>query len=197
MKKNYIIIAILGALWGVIETQIGTLLHAADLPFVGLLMMSVGIMFQTVARQTTHLRGSALLMGTVAIFIKLLIVGGIAVATAVAIAVESMIIELIYRRRSPSRLRMATAGAAGVAYSLLHPFLSMPLFMGLTPLDAFQRLVKGGSALFGIRPHSGLIILLLLLLLHLSCGFVAAFMTYGFVMRLQRRGLMPPVTAER
>lgn len=191
MKKNYIIIAILGTLWGVVETQLGSLLHAADLPFTGLLMMSIGIMFQTMARQTTLLRGSAVLMGIVAIFIKLLIVGGIAVATAVAIAVESLIIELIYRRRSPTRLRMAIAGAAGVAYALFHPFLSMPLFMGLTPYDAFQRLVKGGSALFGLHPHSGLVILLLLLLLHLICGFVAALMTHGFIARLQQRGLMP------
>ncbi len=191
MKKNYIIIAILGTLWGVLETQLGTLLHAADLPFVGLLMMSIGIMFQTMARQTTRLRGSAVFMGTVAVFIKLLIVGGIAFSVIIAVLIESMLMELIYHRPAPSRRRMAVASAAGVGYSLFHPFLSMPLFMGLTPADAWRRILKGGSVLLGLSPRHGLLLFLLLLLLHLACGFLVAMATFGFVRDLQRRGVLP------
>jgi hypothetical protein len=191
MKKNYIIIAILGTLWGGLETQVGTLLHAADLPFAGLVMMSIGIFFQTATRQITQLKGSSLLLALVVVFIKLLVVGGIALSTALAIAVEALIIEAIFQSRSPSRLRMAVAGAAAVGYSLFHPFLSMPLLMGLTPADALQRITKSGSVILDYNPRHGLLFILALLLLHLMSGFVISLFTFGFILRLQRRGLAP------
>ncbi len=189
MKKNYIFLSLLGTLWGIVETQIGSLLHAADLPFVGLIMMAFGIFFQTTGRLITRMRGSALLMAIVVIFIKMLIIGGIAVPIAVAIMVESLLLESLYFHRVPSRLRVCLAGAAAVSYSLFHPFLSLPIFMGLSITDAYNRVVLGGSALLGLPPESAWLIFVLLLLLHVSVGAVTALFSYGFALKLQARGV--------
>ncbi len=191
MKKHYILLSLLGTLWGIVETQLGSLLHAADLPFIGLLMMSFGIFFQTTGRLITRLRGSAILMAIVVIFIKMLIIGGIAFPIAVAIFLQSLLLESIYFHPSPSRWRTCLAGAAAVSYSLFHPFLSLPLFMGLSFYDAYNRIVLGGSALLGLPEQSAWLIFLLLLLLHLSIGAASAFVSYGFAIKLQERGLLP------
>ncbi|MBN1482160.1 hypothetical protein JXA70_17940 [candidate division KSB1 bacterium] len=184
MKKNYIVISILGSLWGLFETQVGTLLHAADLPFVGLVMMACGMFFQTTARCFTRMRGSALLMAFVVAFLKLLFVGGIAAATVVAIFIQSLILEIVYLKSSPSRLRLAVAGGCAVSYSLFHPFLSMPVFMGLTFLDAYEWITGGGSVLLGLPKESGLVIIFILFLVHFVIGFMTSIFSTGFALKL-------------
>ena len=197
MKKNYILLSLLGTLWGIIETQLGSLLHAADLPFIGLLMMSFGIFFQTTGRLITRMRGSTLLMAIVVIFIKMLIIGGIAFPIAVAIFIQSLLLESLYYRAFPSRWRTCIAGAFAVSYSLFHPFLSLPLFMGLSFYDAYNRIVLGGSALLGLPEQSAWLIFLLLFLLHLSIGATSAFLSHGFAVKLHERGLLPAVFLNR
>ncbi len=197
MKKNYIIIAILASVWGIIEMQLGTLMHATRLPFVGLLMMAVGIFFQTTARYVTKMRGSALLVAVVVSFLKLLIIGGIAFATVIAIFIQSAILELVYSVNSPSRLRMSFAGGAAVSYSLLHPFLTMPLFMGFTVFDAYHRVTSSGSLLLGLSADSGLIILAALLGIHFLTGFISAYISRNIAGKLNAIGLRPGSAGER
>jgi hypothetical protein len=192
MKRNYIILSILGTLWGVFEMHVGTFLHAVDIPFVGLIMMALGIYFQTIARYITRMRGSALLMAAVVAFLKLLFVGGIAFSTVIAILIQSIVLEMIYLSPSPSRMRMSIAGAMAVCYSLFHPFLSMPIFMGLSIFDAYARIVGGGSLLLGLPKEGHLCIISILLLLHLCIGFVSAFFSYAFATRLIAFELFSP-----
>ncbi len=197
MKKNYIILSILGTLWGLLETQVGTLLHAADLPFVGLIMMAFGMLFQTVARVVTRMRGSALLMALVVAFLKMLFIGGIALSTVVAIFFQSIILELIYWSPSPGRIRVSIGGALAVCYSLFHPFISMPIFMGLTVFDAYSRIVGAGSALLGLPQESGLIVILVLFLLHFTTGFLASFFSYSFALKLVSLRFLSPSTIKK
>jgi len=166
-------------------------MHAADLPFVGLVMMACGMFFQTVARLSTQQRGSAILMALVASFIKILMVGGIAVATVAAILIQSSIIELIYRYPVPSRRRVSFAGATGISYSLFHPFISLPLFMGLSIQDAFDRITSAGSVLLAIPEKSGFVIWIALLMIHFVVGWVVTFCCYNFAAKLNQLGLFP------
>ncbi len=194
MRKNYIIISILGTLWGLFETQVGTLLHAADLPFVGLFMMAFGVFFQTVARLVTRMRGSAVLMTIVVAFLKLLFVGGIALSTVVAIFIQSFVLELLYFSVFPSRMRMSFAGALAVSYSLFHPFLSMPVFMGLAFSDAYARIIGGGSLLLGLPKASGLVIFVLLVALHFAVGFFSSIVSFSFGLKLCSLQFFSPST---
>jgi hypothetical protein len=184
MKKNYIIISILGTLWGLFETQVGTLLHAADLPFVGLLMMAFGVFFQTVARYITRMRGSAFLMALVVAFLKFLFVGGIALSTVIAIFIQSALLELFYFQAAPSRWRMSCAGAVAVCYTLFHPFFSMPILMGLTIADAYDRIIYGGSDILGLPAESGIVILIIMIFLHLLTGFLTSYFSFAFIVKL-------------
>lgn len=172
------------------------MLHAADLPFVGLSMMAFGLFFQTVARLVTRMRGSAVLMTLVVAFLKLLFVGGIALSTVVAIFFQSFILEVIYFSASPARMRMSIAGAFSVSYSLFHPFLSMPVFMGLTPVDAYSRIVGGGSLLLGLPKASGLVIFLLLFALHVAVGFLSSIVSFSFGMKLCSMPFFSPSTLQ-
>lgn len=198
MNKKYILLALLGTLWGILELQFGSLFHAADLPFIGLVMMSVGIFFQTFGRLITRLRGSALLMAIVASFIKIIFVGGIAALTVFAILVQSLILEYFYSFHKQSALSFSTAGALAVCYSLFHPFITMPLFMGLTVADAYNRTIGAGAALLGLGDENGSQILLILIFVHLSFGFFAGFLSFRIVIKMLTKGwLKTYITKER
>ena len=186
MKKNYIILAILASVWAIIESQLGTVLHATRLPFVGLIMMTIGIFFQTAARLVTKMRGSALLVAVVVSFIKLLFVGGVAIATVIAIFFQSILLEAIYAQRAPSRLRLSIAAGSALCYSLIHPFLTMPLFLGLTLVDAYNRVIKAGSIMFGLPADSGLLIIAALFLLHFLTGFLTGIISYNMIVKMIR-----------
>lgn len=191
MKKNYIILAILASVWSVVELQLGTLLHSTNLPFVGLVMMAIGIFFQTAARYVTRMRGSALLAAVVVSFFKLLVVGGIAVSTVIAIFIQSSLLELIYAQKAPSRLRMSMAAGAALCYSLIHPFISMPVLMGLTIVDAYERITKAGSILFGLPHDSGMVIFFGLLVVHFLTGFFAGIISFNAISRMNLSSLYP------
>jgi hypothetical protein len=120
-----------------------------------------------------------------------LIVGGIAFSVAIAILLQSLFLELIYFHRQPSRLRMALGGGTAVTYSLFHPFLSMPLFMGLSVHDAFSHIVKNSSSILGINVNHIWMLLSFMLAIHFICGFVVAFASFTVVIKLQSRGLAP------
>jgi len=186
--KKYIIIALLGTIWGIIEMQLGTVLHSIKLPFTGAIMMSIGIVIITLARFSTGIRGSTLLLALVSGFVKFLFAGGLAIYTVLGIFIESIIIECIYRKDYPSRISYILAGSAAVGYSLLHPFFTQGLLAGWKILRVYTKIIDAGSKLIGLQ--DGLTLFLLLVLLHFVIGGLSGWLSYQFSVALQARGVL-------
>lgn|GEM_PF-3253747 len=188
--KKYILIAILGSFWGILEAQLGTWLHLISMPFTGALLMSFGLLFLIVARELTGLRGSCLLMAIIPCFFKLLFVGAAAIHVVTGILIQSSLIELGFWRSQPGRLRYSLGGSLGVTYTLFHPFLTLGLLGGWTILAVFAELVRMGSSVLGLGERSSLLIISMLILAHALLGSVAAQIAVGLVRILEERGIV-------
>ena len=73
----------------------------------------------------------------------------------------------------------------------------MPIFLGLSLVDAYNRIIGGGSALFGLPKESGLIILFALLLVHFFTGFVVAFFSFSFAIKINLLRILSPSVADK
>ena len=190
MSYKLIVIAMLGAVWGILEAQLGTMLHALGLPFIGALMMSFGLLFLIAARMITNLRFSSLLLAFVVSFIKFLFVGGIAIYPLLGIILQATIFELLVWNNRAMLFRYLLASGFCLTYSLFHPFLTQGLLGGWKIMAVYSRLVDSGSAVLGLPDHFGYWILIFLVVCHFLIGSAAAFVAFHFIKILERRGVL-------
>ena len=193
--KKYIQIAILGSFWGILEAQLGTWLHLLLVPFTGAILMSFGLLFLVVGRNLTGLRGSCLLMALIPSFFKLLFVGAASAYPVTGILIQSALIELGFWHSRPSKFRYSIGGSLGVTYSLFHPFVTLGLLGGWTVVAVFAKLVTMGNSVLGLE-HSGILIMVILILAHALIGAVAAQLAVGLVQSLEQRGMVSKTGAE-
>lgn len=196
MTRNFTLLAILGASWGILETQIGTTLHALSIPFAGALMMSIGILFLTAGRYFTGMRGSSLFIAFSAGFIKFLFVGGIAFNPVLGIFIQTTLFEMVLWARRPSRKRYALAGAVVICYSLFHPFLTQGLLGGWKIVAVYAKIISSGSSVLGLNENLGFIIFFILFFLHAVIGAAAASASFNFVVKLESRGILNKTPAK-
>jgi hypothetical protein len=186
--KKHIQIALLGSLWGLLECLPGTWLHLANLPFIGAILMSLGMLFLILARYSTGMRGSCLYVASVTCFLKLLFAGGAAISPILGILIQSVLIEAAFWHSQPIKLRYLVGGMIGVSYSLFHPFLTLGLFGGWKILAVYAWLITTGSTALGLDSSLGITIIAFLLILHLTIGAAAALAALELIRLLEQRG---------
>lgn len=196
MTRNFALLAILGASWGILETQIGTTLHALSIPFTGALMMSIGILFLIAGRYFTGIRGSSFFLAFSAGFVKFLFVGGIAFNPVLGIFIQTTLFEFVLWARWPSKKRYALAGALVICYSLFHPFFTQGLLGGWKIVAVYAKIISSGSGILGLNERLGFTIFFALIVLHAGIGVAAALASYNFVEKLERRGILKKTYAK-
>src|SRR5512143_1595609 len=93
--RELVTMAVFGALWGLVEISLGSVLHAINLPLSGMLLSIIGVMVAVIGRLFVSRRGSTLFIGVIAMVLKLFSIGNILIGPMVAIFVEALIAELI------------------------------------------------------------------------------------------------------
>lgn len=187
--KRYIVLALLGATWGIVEIQIGTALHILNVPFVGAFMMFIAMFFLTIGRLATGLRGSCLLLAFVASFVKLIFAGGLALYPIMGIFISSALVELIYWKKYPSLKRNLIAGGLAIIYTLFHPFLTQGLLGGWKILQVYGKLIGAGSKLLGLSTENAATLIAFIIIFHFLFGALAGWLSYETAIGLQKRGV--------
>ena len=182
--------AILGATLGIIESQLGTLLHSANMPFVGSIMISISLLFLIAGKYFTGFKLSGLAVSINAALIKFLLIGGIAIYAILGIFIQAIIFDLVIWDQSNKRGRYMTAGVFMLTYSIFHPFLTHGLIGGWKIIEVYAKIIQRGSAVLGVEQHFGLLILLTLILIHCILGVFASLFFYTFVKSLESRGIV-------
>jgi hypothetical protein len=179
----------MGGLWGVIELEFGTLLHAAHIPFIGLIMMCFAIPLLVAGRMVTQMRGSCLLSALTASFIKLLFIGGIAIFTVIGIMIQAAILEGFLWKKSPAKTRYLLGSASSVLYSLFHPFLTLGILGGKDMMSIYLRIIQSGKDVLGLDIGFGGLLVIILVVAHFSVGFFVAWISYDLIAGLVARGV--------
>ena len=75
--KDLVTLAVFGALWGSVEMSLGAWLHAANVPFTGLLLSAVGVCIALIGYVFVPRAGAVFMISLVAAMLKAFSVGGV------------------------------------------------------------------------------------------------------------------------
>ena len=207
--RDWVYIAVFGALWGAIEITLGAYLHVifpplADTFLVGVIMAGLGGIIALTGRHFVPHTGSVLMIGVVTALLKALSLGGVKIGPMVAILAESLLIEagLVLSRveglllapikfgtppRQPSRWGFALAGALAVSWNFFHKFVMMRLLFGKGISEVAVKMVKDGNKLLGLDVRYSIAILVILLFIRLVVGAVAGWLAWDLGGAVRRR----------
>jgi hypothetical protein len=191
--RDWVSIGLFGALWGVVETTLGTALNVIFPSFSntflkGVILGGIGVAIALTGRFFVEERGSVLLIGVVTALLKLLSPAGARIGPVVAILMESVMMEAaLSLAGDPHRWAFALGGALAVGWNFPHKFVMMRFMYGRGVLEVYRKLVQSGSQMLGLDPSLALLILAILLIIRLVVGGVAGWSAWALGGAVARR----------
>ena len=195
--RDWVYIAVFGALWGAIEITLGAYLHVifpplADTFLVGVIMAGLGSIIALTGRHFVPYTGSVLMIGVVTALLKALSLGGVKIGPMVAILAESLLMEagLVLaqpRMRRKTRMGFALAGALAVSWNFIHKFVMMRLLFGKGVSEVAVKMVKEGNKLLGLDVRYSIAILVVLFTIRLVVGAMAGWLAWDLGGAVRRR----------
>lgn len=181
-------LAVFGALWGLSEISLGSVLKTLNIPLSGVILSAIGLTIALVGRIFVPKQGSTLFIGVIAMLLKLFSLGGVIIGPMVGIITEAIVAEIVLTLGGkPSRSIFVLAGALGVGWVLAQPFVTGPLLFGRTLFTVWLDLLDQGSRLLGLQPSAGIWIFLALLGIYLTLGGVMGWLSWDIARLLQIR----------
>lgn len=181
-------LAVFGALWGLVEVTLGSVIKTLNIPLSSLVLVSIGLVVALVGRAYVPKRGSTLFIGVIAMLLKLFSLGGVVIGPMVAILFEAFIAEIVLSALGrPRRISFIAAGAAAVSWLLLHPFLTGLLFFGRSVAVVWQDLLDLGQRVLGLDPTAAIWIVLALAAIHLTIGAAVGWISWDLARTLRNR----------
>ncbi|MBE3072186.1 MAG: hypothetical protein IMZ67_04355 [Acidobacteria bacterium] len=170
--RELVYVGMFGALWGGVEASLGSILHALQVPFAGLVLSGAGIAIALAGRVLIPRAGSIALIGLVTAFVKMLSVGGLVINPMMAIVIESLLAETVVFLGPSSRVTFLFAGALATTWTMVHPFLMAGVLAGQGFVQVFAATIRSAARLVGVDPSAVLPVLAVLLALHMGVGAV-------------------------
>jgi hypothetical protein len=191
--RDWVSIGLFGALWGVVETTLGTALNVVfpsftNTFFKGVILSSIGVAVALTGRFFVQKRGSVFLIGVVTALLKLLSPAGARIGPIVAIVMESVMMEAVLSLAGhPRRWAFTVGGALAVGWNFPHKFVMMRLMFGRGVVEVYQMLVENGSRMLGLDASLALLILAVLLVVRLILGGIAGWSAWALGGAVARR----------
>jgi hypothetical protein len=181
-------IAVFGTLWGLSEISLGSVIKSLNIPFGGALLSAIGLVIALVGRAFVPKKGSTLFVGVIAMLLKLFSLGGVIMGPMVGIFSEALLAEIFLSLTgSPRRFSFVLAGSLGVTWSLVQPFVTGPLLFGRTLFVVWLDLLDSGTRLLGLDANAVFAIVLALLVIYLSIGGTAGWLSWDLARQLKIR----------
>ncbi len=179
--RDWVYIAVFGALWGVLEMTLGAYLHVvfpplADTFFIGLIMAGIGVVVALVGRTFVPRTGSILFIGIITAILKAFSLGGNVLGAVVAILAEAILMELALLSAQTGRWRYVLAGALAVGWNFFHKFVMMRLLYGKGINEVYTKMVKDGAQTLGVDISQAWLIIAALFLLRVAVGAAAGWL---------------------
>jgi ABC-type thiamin/hydroxymethylpyrimidine transport system permease subunit len=194
--RDLVYIGVFGALWGAVETTLGSVVHTLNVPFSGAVLTGIGITIALIGRLFVPRTGSVLFIGLVTACLKMFSLGGIVLSPMLGIVMESFLAEATLTVLGrPRRLSFMLAGALATLWTLVHPFLTQGILAGSGILTIYERTLTNGARSLGLDPSVVLLVLAALIGLHLAIGGAAGWLAWDAGRVVQAR-LRPAGTAD-
>lgn len=175
--RELVTLAIFGALWGMVEISMGSVLKALNIPLSGAVLAAIGVMIALIARQFVPKVGTTLFVGVIAMVLKLFSIGNILIGPMIAILMEAVLAEVILTLfRKPTLAACLVAGAIGSLWSLVQPFFTGVLIFGRELLTIWLDTLDLGKRLFGLDPKAAILVVLVLALVYALIGMLGGWL---------------------
>ena len=184
---NLAVLTILATLWGALELTFGTALHALGVPFTGAIMTALAVPFLVVGRLAVPRFGSSFGMGLVASFLKMLLMGGAALGVILGILVETILFDLALGGGPPRRERSALGGALALAWSLVHPFFYLGIFVGWPFGQIYAWFLGMLDRVLGLPSAWGLLAVVAATGMYALVGAVVGWFSFSFASLIEGR----------
>jgi ABC-type thiamin/hydroxymethylpyrimidine transport system permease subunit len=192
--RELVTMAVFGALWGVVEISLGSVLHAIKIPLTGLALTAIGLLVALIGRLFVPRRGSTFFIGVIATILKLFSIGNIIIGPMIGILAEALVAELVLDIfPKPTQLSFILAIAGGALWTFIQPFVTGLLIFGRTLLPIWLDIVDQGSRLFGLGSQAAIWIVLVLVFLYLIVGATAGWLAWklGHLVIFRLKGQAP------
>lgn len=178
--RNLVYIAVFAASWGVVETLLGSVLKAMQVPFGGLIISTIAVVILVVSRAYLNFFGAQMAIGVVTALVKLFAsIGGVVITPVLAILAEAVMFDLVISLIGFSRVGAAAAGAMPTVWSFAQPFITFPLLFGL-PLDRYYANLLGlFGAPLGLGEESLALVLVVALAVYAVAGVAGGLIGWG------------------
>lgn len=189
--RELVLIGIFGALWAVVETTLGSVLHMAHVPFKGVILGSIGLVVLVIGRLYIPKQGATVAMGSVTAVLKLFSLGQFLYNPMIAILMEALLAELVLTLAGqPSRKSFVIAGALAISWNFFHPFFTWGILAGQGLATLWTETVEEGAQTLGLSPDTAYLIVILLLLIHIAAGLLAGWLGWQAGQRILSRHFM-------
>ncbi|MGD2143607.1 MAG: hypothetical protein PVF54_03915 [Anaerolineae bacterium] len=191
--RDWVTIGLFGALWGVVETTLGTYLNVVfpsftNTFFKGVILGGIGVAIAMTGRYFLQKRGSLVLISIITALLKLLSPGGLKIGPMVAIVMEGVLMEAALSvAHDPGRPAFALGGALAVGWNFPHKFIMMRLLYGKGIVTVYRMLVQNGSQMLGMDASLAVLILVILLVVRLVAGGIAGWSAWALGGAVTRR----------
>jgi hypothetical protein len=191
--RDWVYVAVFGALWGALELTLGAYLHVLFPPlantfFTGLIMAGIGAAIALVGYTFVPRPGAVLSIGIITALLKVVSLGGAKIGPVVAILAEVILMEVaLLSKRSPTRGRYVLAGTVAVSWNFFHKFIMMRLLYGKGIGEVYVKMVKEGSQTLGLDAGYAVAIVGVLFLFRVVAGAVAGWLAWDLGRLVVRR----------
>jgi hypothetical protein len=186
--RQLVILAVFGALWGLVEISLGSVLHAIRMPMSGVVLSAIGLTIALIGRFFVPKAGSTLFIGLIAMILKLFSIGSVVVGPMIGILAAAIIAEIVLTAaQRPSRPAFLLAGGLAVLWTLIQPFFAGLLLFGRDAMSIWLGLLEEGARLFGLGTEAAVVIMVLLVVVRLLIGAAAGWLAWRVGGLLQTR----------
>lgn len=186
--RELVLMAVFGALWGLVEIALGSVLHAIDLPLTGMTLSVIGAMLLCLGRLFVPRRGSSLFIGVIAMILKLFSIGSVVLGPMVGILAEAIVVEVVldlFARPTMGAFLAACMGAS--LWTVVHPFFTGLVFFGRSMFVIWLDLLDSGSRIFRLPAQAVMGIVVALALVHLLTGGLGGWLAWKLGLALKVR----------
>ena len=148
LSKSTVLIGVFGALWGLMEISLGTLVKGLRIPMGGAMLTAVACLIFLTGRYFIRRKFSILIMGGIAATIKVFSVGTVIAGPFMAILIEACIAEILILFLGINRLSFILTSMVLVIYTIIHPFISQGIIFGANIYKVYLETIQKVADVF-------------------------------------------------
>jgi hypothetical protein len=185
-SQDIAIIAVFGALWGLMEITMGVTLKGLRIPMGGAILTAIAAIIFLTGRYFVRKKGSILMMGMVAALLKIFSIGTVITGPFIAILLEALFAEMIITVMGVNRLSFLLTPVFLLLYTIIHPFISQGLLFGDDIYTVYLLTFKKIAGILNIGMNHLIWVALIYTSIHIILGLISGWLAFSMARKVEQ-----------